>query len=187
MTLVTRDRVPALTGVLSIASLALVFAAAGGVVPQSVLPTPPDAALAAIPTVNVAVSLAAIATIAIGWRAIRRGDVRRHRFAMLVSLALFATFLTLYLYRLVVVGGAEPFPGPDAVYRFVYLPVLLLHVGLAMGCIPLLYYVLLLAATHPVRELSNTRHPAVGRIAATLWVVSFGLGVVVYVLLHVVY
>ncbi|MFC7215425.1 DUF420 domain-containing protein [Saliphagus sp. GCM10025334] len=187
MTAVSRDRVPHLTALLSVVSLALVFGAAGGVIPQTAVPRPPAWLLEAIPTVNVLVSLTAIVTITTGWRAIRRGNVDRHRLLMMASAVLFATFLVLYLYRLVVLGGSQPFPGPDAIRLYVYLPVLAIHILLAIVCIPLLYYVLLLAASHSVPELRRTAHARVGRIAAALWLVSFSLGVVVYVLLHVIY
>lgn len=187
MEYVARERVPVLTGLLTVVSLALVFGAAGGAIPQDALPSPPEWVLEAIPHLNAVISLVAIATITTGWRAIRRGNVRRHQYAMIASTLLFATFLVLYLYRLVVVGGAAEFPGPEAVYRFVYLPVLGIHMLLAIVCIPLLYYVLLLAASRPVAELYESRHATVGRVAASLWLVSFTLGVVVYVLLHQVY
>ncbi|WP_252700621.1 DUF420 domain-containing protein [Natronosalvus vescus] len=187
MRYVSRERVPVLTGVLSVLSLAVVFSAAGGVIPQSAVPTPPEWVLEVIPTVNVLISLTAIVTITAGWRAIRNGDIDRHRVLMVASVALFGAFLVLYLYRLVALGGSQPFPGPETIERFVYLPVLAIHILLAVICIPLLYYVLLLALSHPVSELSRTRHPTIGRIAASLWLVSFALGVVVYVLLHVLY
>lgn len=187
MSFVTRERVPLLTAVLSVVSLAVVFSAAGGVIPQDAVPAPPEWFLEAIPTLNVVISLAAIGTITAGWRAIRRGAIDRHRLLMLVSVLLFVAFLVLYLYRLVVVGGTQPFPGPETIERFVYLPVLAVHIFLAVVCIPLLYYVLLLALTHSVADLRQTRHAAVGRIAAVLWLVSFSLGVVVYVLLHLLY
>ncbi len=105
---------------------------------------------------------------------------------MLTAAGLFATFLALYLYRLTIVG-TTPFGGPDAVYRFVYLPVLAVHITLAIVCIPLVYYVLLIGLTHPVSAIPATRHRRVGRVAATLWLVSFSLGIVVYLLLFVVF
>jgi putative membrane protein len=105
---------------------------------------------------------------------------------MIATLGLFAAFLVLYLYR-ITVRGTTAFGGPDAVYRFVYLPTLGIHVLLAIVCVPLLYYVALLAATRPIPELRGSLHPRVGRIAAALWFVSFLLGDVVYVLLYVVY
>ncbi len=187
MEYVPRERVPVLTGLLTVVSLALVFGAVGGAIPQGVVPTPPGWVIDAIPHVNVALSLAAIGTITVGWRAIRRGEVHRHRLAMIASVVLFATFLVLYLYRLVVLGGAAAFPGPDPVYQFVYLPILGIHILLAVVCIPLLYYVLLLAASRSIADLYESRHAAVGRIAASLWLVSFALGVVVYVMLYVLY
>lgn len=182
-----RSRVPLLTGVLSVVSLAVVFAAAGGRIPPSAVPRAPDWLLAAIPHANAAISLTAIATIGVGWRAIRAGRVRRHRAAMLAAFCLFVAFLGLYLYRLVALGGPASFPGPAIVERFVYLPVLTVHVLLAVVCLPLLYYVLLLGATRSVGEIRRSRHAAVGRVAAALWLVSFTLGVVVYTMLYHVY
>jgi putative membrane protein len=105
---------------------------------------------------------------------------------MLTTLGLFAAFLVLYLYR-ITVRGTTAFGGPDAVYRVVYLPTLGIHILLAIVCVPLLYYVALLAATRPVSELRGSLHPRVGRVAAALWFVSFLLGDVVYLLLYVVY
>ncbi|SEV80881.1 DUF420 domain-containing protein [Natrinema salifodinae] len=187
MEYVPRERVRLLTGVLSVVSLAVVFAAAGGRIPSSSVPTAPEWLLDAIPHVNVVLSAAAIGTITLGWRAIRRGAIARHRAAMLTSFGLFASFLALYLYRLVATGGPQPFPGPEAVYQFVYLPLLAVHILLAIICIPLVYYALLVAFAHPVGDLARTNHARVGRVAATLWLVSFTLGIVVYALLHVAY
>jgi putative membrane protein len=59
--------------------------------------------------------------------------------------------------------------------------------GLAMVSIPLVYYALLLAGTRPVNEIPATKHAKVGRVAASLWLVSFALGIVVYLLLYVLY
>jgi putative membrane protein len=182
-----RGHVPALTGVLTAVSLALVFGAALGYIPATVVPEAPGWVVDAIPHVNAAISASAIVTIALGWHWIRAGRVERHRVAMIASTVLFVGFLVLYLYRLTLLGGPEPFPGPETVYRFVYLPLLGVHILLAVVCIPLLYYVLLLAATRSVRELRRTAHARVGRVAASLWLISFALGIAVYALLHVGY
>ncbi|MDG5776443.1 DUF420 domain-containing protein [Haloarculaceae archaeon H-GB2-1] len=186
MTVQAREHVPALTAVLSLVSLALVFGAALGRIPATAVPHASDAVLDAIPPVNAGLSLLALGVIGFGWRAIRRGNVERHRRAMLTGVVLFATFLLLYLYR-IVVEGTTSFAGPAVVEQYVYLPILIVHMSLAVLCIPLLYYVLLLAATRPVSELSETLHPRLGRVAATLWLVSFALGIVVYVLLYVAF
>ncbi|WP_425600874.1 DUF420 domain-containing protein [Halobaculum rubrum] len=181
-----REHSLGVAGTLSAVALGLVFAVVGGVVPSTVLPRAPAAVLEAIPTVNAAVSLAAIATITLGVRAARSREFETHRRYMVASTGLFATFLVLYLYRLTLLGTTD-FGGPATVERFVYLPVLAVHILLAIVCVPLVVYVLTLAATRPVADLFDTAHGRIGRIAAALWLVSFGLGVVVYVLLYLVY
>lgn len=186
MELRVRDHVPATTAILTLVSLGLVFGAALGAIPDVLLPTAPQPLYDAIPHVNAVISTVAIGTIIAGVRAIRRGDVDRHRALMLTTVVLFATFLVLYLYK-VISQGTQEFPGPAVVDQWVYLPTLAIHIVLAIVCIPLLYYVLLLALTRPVSQIYGTRHKQIGRIAAALWLISFVLGNVVYLLLYVVY
>ena len=179
----TRGRIPALTGLLTLVSLALVFGAVGGAIPPALLPRAPDAVVAAIPHANAAISALAIGTIVAGIRAIRSGNVTRHRRLMLTTFALFVTFLVLYLYR-VTLEGPTDFAGPAVVETYVYFPVLAIHILLAILAIPTVYYVLLLAVSYPVSELPETNHPRAGKLAATLWLVSFSLGIVVYTMLY---
>ncbi|ADQ66773.1 hypothetical protein C499_03408 [Halogeometricum borinquense DSM 11551] len=181
-----RDNVPGVAAALSVVSLALVFGAVLGYIPASLLPHVSESALDLIPHVNAVLSTTAIVTIVLGVRAIRRGNVARHRALMLSTLGLFIGFLVLYLYRLTILEGPTEFPSQGVVYQFVYLPTLAVHILLAIVCIPLLYYVLLLAVTRPIEEIYETRHKTVGRVAASLWLVSFVLGDVVYTLLHLV-
>ncbi|MDS0258941.1 DUF420 domain-containing protein [Haloarcula sp. S1CR25-12] len=181
-----RDRVPALTAVLTVVSLALVFGAVGGVIPAELLPRAPETVLSAIPTVNALVSAAAIVTIVAGIRAIRRGNVDQHRRLMVAAFGLFTLFLVLYLYRVSLIGPTE-FTGPAAVETYVYFPILAIHILLAIVAIPAVYYTLLLAASYPVSELARTNHPRAGKVAATLWLISFSLGIVVYLMLYVVW
>jgi putative membrane protein len=185
MSLSARDRVRELTAVLSVVSLALVFAAVRQAIPTAVLPRF-DPLVAVIPHLNAIISLTAIGTILAGVRAIRRRDIETHRRRMLTSAGLFALFLLLYLYRVSLEGPSE-FPGPDSVYLYVYLPILAIHILLAIVAVPVVYYVLLLAVTRPVSELSQTAHARVGRVAASLWLISFTLGIVVWLMLHVLF
>jgi len=185
MALRVKDQVLPLATVFSLVSLALVFGAVLGVVPASLLPQAP-AVVAAVPHLNAVISLVAIPAIVVGWRAIRNGEIRRHRAAMLTAAVLFAAFLVLYLWKVVLEGPAA-FPGAETVYQFVYLPVLAIHILLAVVCVPLLYYVLLIGLTHDVAEIPRTNHLRIGRVAAALWLVSFVLGVVVYAMLYLVY
>ena len=180
-----REHVPALTAILSIASLALVFGAALQAIPAAALPRV-ESLLNAIPHVNAIISLSAIGTILLGVREIRRGNVDRHRALMLASFALFAAFLLLYLYRVTLVGPSD-FPGPSAVRTYLYLPFLAIHIALAVICIPFVFYALLSAGTRSVSEVYGTNHRRAGRVAASLWLVSFSMGIVIYALLYHVY
>ncbi|MGM0715898.1 MAG: DUF420 domain-containing protein [Halobacteriota archaeon] len=180
-----REHVPVLTALLSIASLALVFGAVFQVIPTTTLPRF-GALLVAIPHLNTAISLSAIGTILLGVREIRRGNVDRHRGFMLASFALFAAFLLLYLYRVTLVGPSD-FPGPNAVRTYIYLPFLAIHITLAVICIPFVFYALLSAGTRSVSEIYGTNHRRAGRVAASLWLVSFSMGIVIYALLYHVY
>ncbi|WP_436935491.1 DUF420 domain-containing protein [Halovenus marina] len=183
MELTARERIRELTALLTAVSLVLVFSAVRGVAPEL-----PEIGwlLPAIPHLNAAISVLAIVTILSGVRAIKRGNVSTHRRAMLASAALFGAFLLLYLYR-VSLEGPTAFTGPDWVHQFVYLPVLAVHILLAIVCLPFVYAALLIASTHDVSELPETAHPRLGRIAAVLWLVSFALGIVVYAMLYLVF
>ena len=179
-----REHVPATAAVLSVVSLALVFAAALRVVPAELLPRAPQVVVDAIPHLNALISLVAFVTIVVGVREIRRGNVERHRTLMGVSFGLFALFLVGYLYRVALVGPS-PFPA-TGVLETAYYVILGTHITLAVVCVPLLFYTLLLAWTHSVGEIPRTHHRKVGKVAAPLWAISFALGVVVYLLVYVV-
>ena len=183
---VAREHTLAVSLVISTLALAVVFAVALEFVPGGALPRAPAAVLETIPHANAVLSVCGVATIVAGVAFARRGEFDRHRAAMLATTALFAAFLLLYLYRVAILGPT-PFPGPDPIYRTVYLPILAVHVTLAVACVPLVTYVLVLATTRSVAELPDTPHRRVGWIAAVLWAVSFALGIVVYAMLYVVY
>jgi len=185
MELHARKHVRGWTAILTILSLALVFGTVLGYVPETIFPRA-DPLIGVVPHVNVLISATAILTILYGVRSIRRGDVSRHRRAMLASTGLFFLFLALYLYR-VSLEGPTTFSGPGWVRQYVYLPFLAVHILLAIVSLPLVYYALLLAVSTPVARLPDTPHPRVGRLAATFWVVSFLLGIGVWFMLHVLF
>lgn len=180
------DHVRIVAAVVSLVALGLVLAATADLVPADAIPAAPAWVFDAIPHVNAVIAVLALAAMGRGFLAIRRRDITRHRRSMAVALVAFGTFLALYLYN-VAVTGAHPFPGPDVIYYYVYLPILIVHMGLAIICIPLLIYVALLATTRPVAAIPQTPHATIGRPALLLWAISFVLGLVVYLQLHVIY
>jgi len=179
-----RDHTLGVAAVLSVVSLALVFAAALRVVPAELIPRAPTAVVEAIPHVNAAVCAVALVSVLLGVRAIHDGDVERHRKLMGITFGLFATFLVAYLYRVALVGPSE-FPA-SGLLETIYLAILAIHITLAVVCVPLVFYTLLLAWSHPLSAIPETNHRKVGRVAAPLWAISFALGVVVYLLIYVV-
>jgi putative membrane protein len=172
------------TAVLSVVSIGLVFAAARQAIPGSVLPGAPAWVLDLVPHVNAVLSTIAIVCIVLGVRAARAKRFETHRKYMLAAFGLFAGFLALYLWK-VALKGPQSFPG-SGVVELAYLGILAVHILLAVVCIPLLYYVLLLAWTHSIAEIPETNHRRVAKVAAPLWLISFVLGNVVYLLLYVV-
>lgn len=174
----------ALTGVLATCAVIVVSLSASGQVPSNWVPEISGRTLDAIPHVNVLISILAVLMIGFGWNSIKRGSITTHKRAMLSASGLFVAFLVLYLLRLINLGGPSPFDGPDLVYYYIYLPILAIHIFLAIVCIPLLFDALAVALTTPRTELPTTRHPRIGKIAASLWIISYTLGIAVYILLH---
>jgi len=132
------------------------------------------------------VNATALLLLATGWWLIRNGYVQLHRIAMPSALGLIALFLVMYVTR-VYLGGIKEFSGPRALYLYVYLPVLIIHLALSILCIQPVIYVALIGFTHRIEEIPRTWHKWVGRIAVPLWILSLALGLVVYVFLYRTY
>ncbi|WP_410765354.1 DUF420 domain-containing protein [Haloferax sp. DFSO60] len=181
-----KEHPAATTAILSVVGYALVVGTFLGWVPGTVFPDLTleqvnlfSDAIAVINTVNVVV-------IALGWRWIRRNEVRKHAAAMITSFALILVFLVLYLTK-IGGGGTKEFVGPAFAY-YPYLAMLAIHIILSIVSVPVVLYALVLGLTHTEQELrTQTPHRKVGRIAASAWLLSLVLGVVTYLLLNHVY
>jgi len=139
--------------------------------------------LAILPHAIAIVNALALVLLGVGWWLIRNGYVRLHRVAMPSALGLISLFLLLYVTR-VYLGGLKEFPGPEIIYYYVYLPILIIHLALSILCIQPVLYVALIAFTHKIEDIPGTRHRLVGRVAVPMWIVSLALGLVVYVMLY---
>jgi len=132
------------------------------------------------------VNLSALCLIILGWYWIRRGDIEKHRRAMLTSFGLIILFLILYLTK-VGGGGTKEFIGPTLI-RYVYLIMLSIHIGLSVAAVPLVVYQVITGITRSPSELRELKyHRKIGRIGATSWIISLGLGVITYLLLNHIY
>lgn len=154
--------------------------------PPAHLPPGISAALAVFPPLIALINALALTGLVAGWRAVRAGRIPAHRRFMLASAALILMFLVLYVTR-VALGGTKAFPGPPAIWTYVYLPILAVHIVLSVASVPLVIYNLMTGLTRPVSAVAGSRHPLVGRYAVALWSASLALGIVVYLLLNVLY
>lgn len=185
----TRANPRAVTAALSFAGYVLVVAGFAGVLP---FPSLSKAEVELFAFVIAVVNTLALASLLAGWRLIKRGDVRKHRAAMLSAFALIILFLVLYLWKIsggftkeFFVPAGAPLAEFAAVIEAAYLVMLAVHIVLSAVSVPVVLHAVVLGLTHSPAELRGTLHPRVGRIAVAVWSVSLSLGVVTYILLQI--
>jgi putative membrane protein len=178
-----RRRPGAITAVLSVIGYVLVGGALYGFIP--LFPPLSDATVNLFSHVIAGINSLALTALLLGYWFIRRGDVRKHRGAMLTAFSLIVLFLVFYLWK--TGGGFEKsIVAPDLV-TLVYLLMLLVHIGLSVLAVPVVLYAVVLGLTHTPAELRDSLHPRVGRVAVAAWSLSLFLGIVTYLLLNHVY
>ncbi len=173
----------ATTVALSAAAYALVLGTFAGLVPF------PEISRATVNLLSDAIAVVntlALACLVAGWYFVRRGQVDRHRAAMVAATVLIGAFLAMYLLK-VGGGGEKRILMPHNALYFAYLGMLAVHILLSVLAVPLVIHALVLGLTHTPAELRETIHPRVGRVAAATWILSLALGVVTYVMLNHVY
>ena len=135
----------------------------------------PDVSM--LPTLNAALNATATVLLLAGYRAIRSGNVPRHRACMIAALVASGLFLASYLvyhYQ----AGSRPFTGTGWL-RGVYFAVLLTHVVGAAVNLPMV----LVTASRALRGHFD-RHRAVARWTYPLWLYVSVTGVLVYLMLY---
>jgi putative membrane protein len=188
---VVGDHPLATTAVVSLVGYGLVASAFLGAIP---IPEIGRGTVILLSDLIAVVNSVALVLLVAGYRFIRRGDVRRHRAAMLSAFALIMVFLVMYLIKVgggfekaLVVEAGRPLAAYAGTVRIVYLAMLAVHVLLSVVSVPVVLYAVVLGLTRPVAELPETAHPRVGRLAVAAWTLSLFLRVVTYLLLNHVY
>jgi len=133
-----------------------------------------------LPALNA--SLNAISTVLLltGYVFIRRGERQKHKACMIAALVMSGLFLTSYvIYHLQV--GSVPFKGTGWI-RTVYFAVLIPHVILAAGIVPLVVITV-------SRGLSARydKHRKIARWTLPLWLYVSVTGVIVYLMISPYY
>ena len=136
----------------------------------------------------------ALTALLVGFYFIRRGDVRRHRAAMLTAFSLIMLFLVVYLWKVgggfekeIVINEGQFLAAYAGLIRPLYLLMLAIHILLSAIAVPVVIYPVVIGLTHTPAEIAETAHARVGRIAVASWSLSLFLGVVTYFLLNHVY
>jgi putative membrane protein len=119
--------------------------------------------------------------IVYGVEQIRDGNVNRHKSAMVAATALFAVFLALYLFRMVV-HGPTPFaatnptaPGWAETFYYAFLGIHMVLAIVTIALIPVVFY--------RASEKRWSEHRSLAVKVAPMWLVSIVMGIAVYFLL----
>ncbi|MBI2964180.1 MAG: DUF420 domain-containing protein [Deltaproteobacteria bacterium] len=133
-----------------------------------------------LPALNAALNALSALLLGTGFVFIRRGRIGRHRACMVAAFAVSTVFLGSYLiYHLH--HGSTPFPGRGWI-RPAYFTLLLTHVLLAAGVVPLALLTLYRAARGDFE-----RHRRIAAITFPLWMYVSVSGVAVYWILYQLY
>lgn len=131
--------------------------------------------VSALPAVNTTWNAIAAVLLVAAFIAIRRGAVGAHRALVLIAFAASTLFLTGYLIYHFAAGGAKPYEGSAP---WLYYPVLVTHIILAITIVPLALVTL---------RRGWTRHPGhrpLARVTLPIWLYVSVTGVLIYALLY---
>jgi uncharacterized membrane protein YozB (DUF420 family) len=133
-----------------------------------------------LPAVNATLNAASAVLLLLGYRAIRRHEIERHRRLLLTAAATSTVFLVCYLVYHAHVGSVR-FTGQGPV-RTVYFAILITHTILAVAIVPLVLRTLYLGL-----KRRDQRHRRLARWTFPLWLYVSVTGVVIYAMLYQLY
>ncbi|MFB3854392.1 MAG: DUF420 domain-containing protein [Vicinamibacterales bacterium] len=133
--------------------------------------------LTALPALNATLNAAAFVLLAAGYLAITRRRRDLHRGAMIAAVITSGLFLTSYVvYH--ANAGSRPFTGAGAI-RAIYFTILITHVVLAAGMVPLVLLTLVRAARGRFAD-----HRRIARWTLPIWLYVSVTGVPIYLMLY---
>jgi uncharacterized membrane protein YozB (DUF420 family) len=130
-----------------------------------------------LPALNATLNAISTVLLVTGYVFIRRGQRQKHKACMIAALVMSVLFLTSYvIYHLQV--GSVPFKGTGWI-RTVYFAVLIPHVILAAGIVPLV-----LITVSRGLSARYDKHRRIARVTLPLWLYVSVTGVIVYLMLY---
>jgi len=129
------------------------------------------------PALNALLNATSAGFLVVGFRAIKRRDIERHRFCMLGAFAASSVFLASYLLRFYI-SGTHRYPGTGW-DKMLYLGILFSHMLLAIAVVPMALRSIFLGL--------KDRRDAHKRIASKTWPIWLYVsvtGLIVYLMLY---
>lgn len=130
-----------------------------------------------------------------GYYQARSKNFKNHRSLMLVAAAVNAAFLIQYIVRFSL-GQETHFTGPEIVKNFVYLPILVIHITLAIATVGLVIIHLKRSLSHEQWTNRNVpyfdkeyrgNHRSFGKITFILWAISYVGGITIFLFLYILF
>ena len=131
----------------------------------------------ALATLNATLNATSALCLLLGFRAIRRKEVKSHRALMLAAFSASSLFLVSYVSRMLIYGDTR-FSGQGGV-RYVYFAILISHVVLALAVVPMVLRSLYLGLRMRTHE-----HRRIARFTFPIWTYVSVTGVIVYLMLY---
>jgi len=133
-----------------------------------------------LPALNATLNATSAVLLLLGYRAVRRQEIERHRRLMVSAACVSAVFLVSYLVYHAHVGSVR-FTA-TGIPRTVYFTILITHTILAAAIVPLVLRTLYLGWRR-----RDDRHRRIARWTFPLWLYVSVTGVVIYLMLYRIY
>jgi len=136
--------------------------------------------ISSLPALNATLNATSAVLLLLGYRAVRRQEIERHRRLMVSAACVSAVFLVSYLVYHAHVGSVR-FTA-TGIPRTVYFTILITHTILAAAIVPLVLRTLYLGWRR-----RDDRHRRIARWTFPLWLYVSVTGVVIYLMLYRIY
>ena len=132
-----------------------------------------------LPTLNAILNGIATLLLTAGFAFIKLKEVRPHRVCMIIAFGVSLVFLFFYVLHKVLVRGVHTEFGGEGVWAWIYYPMLLTHIVLAMAIVPLV----IVTFVHALKA-NFERHRRWARWTFPLWYYVSITGVLIYFFLY---
>ena len=133
-----------------------------------------------LPFLNACLNMLSTVFLVLGWRAIRKKQISKHKKLMILAFCTSALFLSFYLYYHFTQGHFK-FTG-EGLKRTIYLFILGPHILLAMIMVPMIITTFIFAFRGQL-----VSHRKLARITLPIWLYVSVTGVVLYLYIYVLF